>query len=215
MTLRAKTCIEIVAPRAEWSAEFDAIASRLADALGTLAVRIEHIGSTSVPGLPAKNVIDVQVSVASLELPAGVGDRLAREGFTLLAGPSGDHVPCNAQSAPELWAKRYAKEADGARRVHVHIRRLGAPNERYALLFRDYLRASPAAAGSYALIKQELAARHSDDEVAYYAVKDPVCDLIIDAAELWAAATGWDRAGSRQALGREPSAAGRQRADTL
>ena len=48
-------------------------------------------------------------------------------------------------------------------------------------------------AGSYALIKQELAARHSDDEDAYYAVKDPVCDLIMDAAERWATATDWDR----------------------
>jgi GrpB-like predicted nucleotidyltransferase (UPF0157 family) len=197
MTLRANTTIEIVAARAEWPAEFDAIASRLTDAFGALALRIEHIGSTSVPGLPAKNVIDVQVSVASLELPENIGDRLAGEGFTLLAGPSGDHVPCNAQSEPALWAKRYAKELDGARRANVHIRRVGAPNERYALLFRDYLRASPAVAGTYALIKQELAARHSDDEVAYYAVKDPVCDLIIDAAELWAAATGWDRGGSR------------------
>ena len=194
MTLPATMSIEIVAPRAEWSAEFGSIASRLADAFGPLALRIEHIGSTSVPGLPAKNVIDVQVSVASLELPADIGNRLAREGFTLLAGPSGDQVPCDAPTAPELWAKRYAKAPDAARRVNVHIRRLGAPNERYARLFRDYLRASPAAAGTYALIKQELAARHSDDEDAYYAVKDPVCDLIIDAAELWAAATGWDRA---------------------
>jgi GrpB-like predicted nucleotidyltransferase (UPF0157 family) len=75
----------------------------------------------------------------------------------------------------------------------VHIRRHGAPNERYALLFRDYLRTSTGAAGSYALIKQELAARHSDDEDAYYAVKDPVCDLIMDAAERWATATDWDR----------------------
>jgi GrpB-like predicted nucleotidyltransferase (UPF0157 family) len=193
MTRRAKPAIEIVSPRADWAAEFDAIAARLADAFGALAMGIEHIGSTSVPGLPAKDVIDVQVSVGSLDLPNDIRDRLSRAGFTLLQGAWSDHVPCNAEPTPELWAKRYARASDGARRAHVHIRRHGAPNERYALLFRDYLRASPPAAGSYALIKQELAARYSDDEDAYYAVKDPVCDLIMDAAERWAAAADWDR----------------------
>jgi GrpB-like predicted nucleotidyltransferase (UPF0157 family) len=193
MTGPSKTIIEIVAPRAQWPAEFDAIEARLADAFGALALRIEHIGSTSVPGLPAKDVIDVQVSVASLDLPTDMSDRLAREGFVLRPRAWRDHFPCNAAPAPELWAKRYARAADGERRVHVHIRRIGAPNERYALLFRDYLRASPEALGSYALIKQELAARHPNDEDAYYAVKDPVCDLIMDAAERWAAVTEWDR----------------------
>jgi GrpB-like predicted nucleotidyltransferase (UPF0157 family) len=193
MTRRAKPTIEIVAPRADWPAQFDAIAARLADAFGALAIRIEHIGSTSVPGLPAKDVIDVQVSVASLDLPDDISDRLSREGFTLLPGAWNDHVPCNAEPTPELWSKRYVRASVGARRVHVHIRRHGAPNERYALLFRDYLRTSPGAAGSYALIKQELGARHSEDADAYYAVKDPVCDLIMDAAERWATATDWDR----------------------
>lgn len=200
MTGGANCCIEIVAPRADWPVEFDAIKARLAEAFGALALRIEHIGSTSVPGLAAKDVIDVQVSVASLELPADMGDRLALAGFVLQPRAWRDHVPCNAASASDSWSKRYAKAADGARRVHVHIRRLGAPNERYALLFRDYLRATPAAAGSYALIKQELAARHARDEDAYYAVKDPVCDLIMDAAELWAASTEWDPAADKQRL---------------
>lgn len=193
MTPRTKPSIEIVAPRADWPAEFETIAARLADAFGALALHIEHIGSTSVPGLHAKDVIDVQVSVASLDLPDDVGDRLARAGFDLQPGTWTDHVPCDAPSAPDLWSKRYARAAAGKRRAHLHIRRLGAPNERYALLFRDYLRASPAAAGSYALIKQELAARHADDQDAYYSVKDPVCDLIMDAAERWAVMTGWSR----------------------
>jgi hypothetical protein len=137
--------------------------------------------------------MDVQVSVASLDLPDDISDRLSREGYTLLLGAWSDHVPCNAEPTPELWSKRYARASVGARRAHVHIRRHGAPNERYALLFRDYLRTSTGAAGSCALIKQELVARHSDEEDAYYAVKDPVCDLIMDAAERWATATDWDR----------------------
>ena len=73
----------------------------------------------------------------------------------------------------------------------MHIRATGSANQRYALLFRDYLRASPGTATSYSLIKTELAKRDEDDVNAYYAVKDPVCDLIMDAAERWASATGW------------------------
>jgi len=65
------------------------------------------------------------------------------------------------------------------------------PNQRYPLLFRDYLRASLPARESYALVKRALARLHPDDVDAYYDVKDPVCDLILDAAERWAAETGW------------------------
>ncbi len=183
--------VEIVSPRPEWPAEFAAIAAQLAAAFGPDALRIEHIGSTSVAGLAAKNVIDVQVAVANLDLSEAVIGRLDAAGFPLRADIVEDHVPNGAGPRPEDWAKRYATSAPGARRVHVHIRRAGAANERYARLFRDYLRATPAAAATYAQIKRELAARHAGDVDAYYAVKDPVCDLIMDAAELWAAAAGW------------------------
>ena len=72
-----------------------------------------------------------------------------------------------------------------------HLRVAGRANERYPLLFRDYLRANPHASRSYGLIKRELASRFPDDPDAYYAVKDPVCDLIVDAAERWAVVSNW------------------------
>jgi len=186
--------IEIVEPRPEWPAAFDAIAKRLAAAFGPLALRIEHIGSTSVPDLAAKDIIDVQVTVADLNLPDAAAAALADAGFVVRGGIWEDHVPPGQPADPDHWRKRYAKPPDGAPdSVHVHIRRAGALNERYARLFRDYLRATPAAAATYAEIKRALAARDADDVDAYYAVKDPVCDLIMGAAELWAVATGWDR----------------------
>jgi GrpB-like predicted nucleotidyltransferase (UPF0157 family) len=92
--------------------------------------------------------------------------------------------------APEEWAKRYVQQRE-PRPAHVHIRVYGRANMRYALLFRDYLRAHPAALGAYAQIKQALAHYHADDVDAYYAVKDPVCDVIMAAAGQWASATGW------------------------
>jgi GrpB-like predicted nucleotidyltransferase (UPF0157 family) len=67
----------------------------------------------------------------------------------------------------------------------------GRANQRYAVLFRDYLRANPAMAVAYGQVKLALAAYHADDVEAYYAIKDPVCDVIMGGAEDWAATTGW------------------------
>ena len=72
------------------------------------------------------------------------------------------------------------------------MRGQGRRNQRYALLFRDYLRADAAAAGAYGELKRALAAVALDDWDAYYAVKDPACDLIMAAAERWAVQTSWE-----------------------
>ena len=185
--------IEIAEPQDRWPREFAAIGARLRGALGPLALAIHHIGSTSVPGLPAKDVIDLQITVAALDpvepLRAGIeaaGYRL-RDDYDVCH----DHVPPGADPAPANWAKRRAAAHDGERRTHIHIRVAGAPNARYPLLFRDYLRATPAAAATYGEIKRQLARLHPNDEDAYYDVKDPVMDLIMAAAEFWAANTGW------------------------
>jgi predicted acetyltransferase len=69
----------------------------------------------------------------------------------------------------------------------VHVRAAGRANQRYALLFRDYLRADLSAALAYQAAKRALAALHPEEIDAYLAVKDPICDLIIAAAERWAA----------------------------
>ncbi|HXQ14154.1 MAG TPA: GrpB family protein [Caulobacteraceae bacterium] len=183
--------IEIIDYQPRWAGEFQQIASVLRRTFGPLALAIHHIGSTSVPGLAAKDVIDLQVSVAALDPAAALEAAIEAVGYAMLPHLGGDHIPVGADPDPSLWRKRYASELAGGRRTHIHIRVLGLPNQRYPLLFRDYLRANPAAAGTYALIKRELAARHADDVDAYYAVKDPVCDLIFDAAELWAARAGW------------------------
>jgi GrpB-like predicted nucleotidyltransferase (UPF0157 family) len=182
--------IEILEPQARWPAEFAKIGARLRGALGPLALAINHIGSTSVPGLDAKDVIDLQISVAALDRGL-IKPALEAAGYPLREGDWVDHRPAGADPDRELWAKLMANAPEDGRRTHIHIRLRGRPNERYALLFRDFLRATPAAAASYALIKRELAARHADDVDAYYSVKDPVCDLIMAAAEPWALARGW------------------------
>ena len=186
-----KDSIEIVDYQPRWPVEFAEIAARLRRSFGPLALAIHHMGSTSVPGLAAKDVIDLQIGVAALDPVGPLQAALEAAGYRRRPDISGDHVPIGADPDPALWRKRCGGAPEGARRTHIHIRQIGLPNHRYALLFRDYLRASPAAAANYALVKRELAARHADDVDAYYAVKDPVCDLILEAADRWAAATSW------------------------
>jgi GrpB-like predicted nucleotidyltransferase (UPF0157 family) len=183
--------IEIIDYQPRWPAEFAEIGAKLRAAFGPLALAINHIGSTSVPGLAAKDVIDIQVTVAELDPEAPLRAAIEAAGFHMRPDILNDHVPVGADPSPALWRKRYAGAFDDARRIHTHIRALGGSNQRYALLFRDYLRQSAPARENYALIKRELAARHADDIDAYYAVKDPVCDLILDAAERWAVASRW------------------------
>jgi GrpB-like predicted nucleotidyltransferase (UPF0157 family) len=173
----------------QWPSEFAVVRDLLREALGDVADRIDHIGSTSVPGLAAKDVIDVQVGVADLE------DRRLVPAFERLGATAtditSDHVPPGDQSGPVAWEKRYFRPPASWRATHLHVRETGRPNFRYALLFRDYLRHSAVAAGAYAQVKVALARLHPDDAEAYYDVKDPVCDLIMDAAEQWAAGVGW------------------------
>lgn len=181
--------IEIVPYRSSWVEEFDAVAAEIASALGPLALAVHHIGSTSVAGLDAKDIIDVQVSVARLDADE-IRPRLGDIRFLWRSDISGDHAPPGGGVAAPDLAKLYAQRTK-PRPVNCHIRVPGAFNHRYALLFRDYLRAEPAAADAYGEIKRQLAARFPSDADAYYAVKDPVCDVIVAAAEEWAKRTSW------------------------
>jgi len=180
----------LIEPYSErWPGEFARVEEALHGALGDIAERVDHIGSTSVPGLAAKDIIDVQVSVLDLADPRLV---LAFEKLGASATDiTSDHVPPGDQSKPFEWEKRYFRPPPWWRPTHLHVRETGRANTRYALLFRDYLRHSTAAAAAYAQIKVVLSQLHPDDVDAYYAVKDPVCDLIMDAAEQWANDAKW------------------------
>jgi len=178
---------QIVPYSPHWPDAFEAMARRVRSALGAAALRIDHIGSTAVTGLPAKNVIDIQVAVADL----GVADALAAAGFRAFPEADCDHRPPGDQSADSQWGKRLFLEPAHERRANVHVRVLGNANQRYALLFRDYLRTHPATADAYAELKRRLAAS-MPDTASYADVKDPAVDLIALAAEEWAAATDWE-----------------------
>jgi len=175
-----------------WTQRFAEVGSALRSQLGPKALRIDHIGSTSVPGLAAKDVIDVQVTVLRLSDADDWPDALV-SGLMRRPAITRDHVPASVPSARADWEKRYWS-APGA--VHAHVREDGRLNQRYALLFRDYLRSDAAAAGAYETLKRALTEVAAGDGEAYYAVKDPACDLIVTGAEHWARQSNWAPAAS-------------------
>jgi len=173
----------------KWPEEFRDIHRALSRILGASALAVDHIGSTSIPGLGAKDIIDVQITVAAL-LPE-LRESLVRAGYRWLPDVDHDHVPAGEDPDTALWTKWFFRQPVDARRANIHMRIKGHPNQRYPLLFRDYLRAHPNSARSIELIKREIARRHGNDEEAYYDIKDPVYDLVWEAAREWAVHTGW------------------------
>jgi GrpB-like predicted nucleotidyltransferase (UPF0157 family) len=171
-----------------WRERFAEVGSALRAALGARAVRIDHIGSTAVPGLAAKDVVDIQITVMDLAAADGWPDELIPGIVRRYRGIADDHVPPGLVADVGEWTKHYWASR---RSVHVHVREAGRANQRYALLFRDYLRADALAAASYGLLKRALAEWAPDDWETYFAVKDPACDLILAGAEQWAARTQW------------------------
>lgn len=180
--------IEIVPYKPSWPNEFQEIASVLRGGLGGLALRIDHIGSTSVPGLPAKDVLDIQITVSKLDHQ--IVNAMGTLGYTQPEGIWRDHCPPNYQGPETDWEKLYFRPPPGQRRTHTHVRQQGRANQRYALLFRDYLRAHPATAMAYAELKRRLAQNLADPDT-YPDVKDPAVDLIYLAAVEWAEARHW------------------------
>lgn len=172
--------VEIVIYQESWPQEFQNIALKLRKALGNLALRIDHIGSTSVPGLAAKDVIDIQISVSMLD--DRVIHAMSTAGYQPREQISNDHIPPGFPGSSLEWQKMFFKAPAGQRRTNTHVRVLGRANQRYALLFRDFLRSHPDTAQAYGELKKRLANHLADPEV-YPDVKDPAVDLIYFAAE--------------------------------
>lgn len=170
--------VEVVPYDERWPVLYAAWRERLWRALGEAAVRIEHIGSTAVPGLAAKPLIDIQVGVRRLEdepsyVPAieglGVAFRLREPGH------------------------RYFRPAGALPRTEqIHVYQAGSAEERDHLLFRDYLRADAHARDAYARMKREAARRYRDDRLAYNEAKTGFILDEVDRARAWAVRTGWN-----------------------
>ena len=152
-----------------WASTFAAEEALLTGVFGDVDAVIEHIGSTAVPGLPAKPIVDVLVGVADLaEVEARVG-ALDVIGYA--------YVPEYEAQIPQR--RYFRKPRDRPRSVHLHCVERGGAIWRRHLAFRDHLRASPPDAAAYGALKRQLAERHGSDRDAYLAGKAPFIEAVL------------------------------------
>lgn len=166
--------LEVVPYDPQWPAAFDAEAERIRARFGPIALRIDHNGSTSVPGLAAKPVIDIQISVAALEPMDRYRQPLQSIGYVHVPHPNDSFCPFFHR--PREWPHSH----------HVHVVRAGDAEERLTLAFRDYLREHPETAQAYAQLKLRLAAQFSAatqaSRQAYADAKTAFIEQVIAAA---------------------------------
>jgi dephospho-CoA kinase len=179
-------------PDPGWPVHAARLIARVRTAIGDPDARVDHTGSTAVPGMPAKDVIDLQLTVDSLEQADELAGALGAAGFPRLEHIDHDE-PKDYEPDPANWHKRLHASADPGRFANLHIRAAGSPGWRLALLLRDWLRADEAAHAEYRALKEKLAHRYAaDDSTANYAdAKEPWFDQAAVRAEDWAKATGW------------------------
>jgi dephospho-CoA kinase len=166
-----------------WPDQALRIIKRIQTACSAKVLRIDHIGSTAVPGMDAKDVIDIQAAVASLDVADEIADALADIGY-----PRIEHITSDVPHTddPALWQKRIHGAADPGRPARIHIRVDGWPNQQFALLFRDWLKANPTVREEYMAVKrQALGAPHYSD------AKEPWFGDAYRRAWEWAEANGW------------------------
>lgn len=179
--------IIIAAANPTWPEDFAAL-KRTIMAVAPAGAVIHHIGSTAVPGLAAKDVIDIQLTVD--HLTDFDGPAMEAHGF-VERHHLVDHCPPGLALPEADLQKRFFRSM--GRPANLHIRERGRFNQGFSLLCRDFLRAHPTAAAAYGLIKQRLALYFPEDEDAYYDIKDPVFDIIVEGANNWARLVRWSQ----------------------
>ena len=131
-----------------WPDEFEKIRTTLAQTLGAVALRIDHIGSTSVPGLGAKDNIDIQITVHALT--NAIKTAMLNAGYPCFAPATHDHVPAGEDATPARWEKLLFTQPEGHRRANIHVRVAGNPNHA-----EDALIASTAAGEADVLVTND------------------------------------------------------------
>ncbi|MFN2568809.1 MAG: GrpB family protein [Candidatus Dormibacteria bacterium] len=166
--------LAIVTYRDEWPIRFHEEKRRILEALGPVAQRIDHIGSTAVVGMAAKPIVDIDVSVADADRDDAYVPRLVEAGYQLRVRET---------------AHRMLRTADLA--VHVHVCTAGGDWERRHLLFRDWLRRCHQDRSRYESLKRSLAQRDWPSMNDYADAKAGLIEDILQRAESWAAESGW------------------------
>ena len=167
---------ELVPYNSDWALQFKNVDAEVKDIMGSCVLEIEHIGSTSVPGLAAKPQIDVLVVVDNLDVVPQFYTEFSRRGFV----PRGRYYVDNDDDY-------ITKDgSDGRRLISIHIFANDSHQISAYLEFRDYLRTHNKERQLYENIKQNLYRKHRDDLASYDTEKGPLMKPIIDRAYTWA-----------------------------
>ena len=151
----------------DWARQGRRLVERLRLVCGERAVRVDHVGSTAVPGLAAKDVIDLQVELGSQDDVEALAVPLAEAGFPRRDDVDGDPPRPELDPDPASYWKRLHRSADPGRHANVHVRVAGSTGARAMVALRDLLRNHPEARRRYEQEKRRLAALHPDDVDAY------------------------------------------------
>ncbi|TSD98044.1 dephospho-CoA kinase [Skermania sp. ID1734] len=186
---------ELRQPNPDWAVQAERLIARLRLVCADKALRVDHVGSTVVPGLPAVDMIDLQVTVADLETADGLAPVLAEAGFPKIDDVTEDSTEpsLGGEVDPGVWALRRHGGADPARPVSIDLRVAGWPGQQFALLLADWLRADATARDDYAALKRTASGAHATLP-DYRAAKQPWFDTAYRRAWDWARQTGWTSA---------------------
>ncbi|MFB9326665.1 GrpB family protein [Paenibacillus aurantiacus] len=177
---RFRRKVEVVPPDASWPERYREESAKLQRALEAEIVAMHHIGSTSIPGMHAKPIIDVLVEVRDIEAVDAYNDNMRRLGYQ----PKGENgIPL----------RRYFNKGGAQRTHHVHVFQAGSEHVTRHLAFRDYLTAHPEEAKRYAELKIELARQYPSDMNAYIEGKDALAKELVVKALDWYAGDGVQR----------------------
>ena len=178
-----------------WPLAAARLIKRIAVALGDQALAVEHIGSTSVPGLAARDVIDLQIAVRALsdaDAPEFV-KALVDKGFPRSEGEDNNSdYPLTWTGDAASWSSRRHGSADPGRVADLHVREHGCPGWELSLLLRDWLIANPSERDDYDDLKRALA-QAAGTTGDYTRAKEPWIAGAAERARVWAALTGWRR----------------------
>jgi GrpB-like predicted nucleotidyltransferase (UPF0157 family) len=161
--------VEIQPYDVRWPSRFESERDWLIRRFPNEFLAVEHFGSTAVPGLAAKPIIDVLAGVESMRVADELLPRLCEGGYDTSS-------EFNATLKDKRWLMRHA---DGKRTHHLHLVTYGEVVWRECLAFRDALRGDPALAARYGALKRELAALHGNDREAYTNAKTEFVQAVI------------------------------------
>lgn len=152
----------------DWPSQYEKESSAIQKALGDTIIDIQHIGTTSVPGLAGKPVIDIQIVVDSMKDTSGLLDKLMTLGYV--------RKSADINNSELFFCKT---KTDQLHTHHLHIVEAGSDEQERQIVFRDYLRANPRGAQEYDALKQAMAAKFADDRSAYVDAKTAFITLAL------------------------------------